>query len=166
MYLILWQACKRQECHSSSMAVVGNDKAGYTPGLWKKKCDQRDDRNQFPIAPLRCEKCARNSDAWSFIKKLIAVDGRYIPRCIPHRWTLGRNAVDKTHTSVSGFMIFWNSVCRVQLEQTGELPSEERRCFRNFYVSKVFILTSKGPPAKLFPKRHVYFYLLLEQADL
>lgn len=169
MYLILRQACKREECRSPSTAAVGNDKAGYTPGLRKKSAtDAR--RRQKSIshraASLR-KMHPQRSDARSFIKKLIAVDGRYIPRCIPRRWTLRRNAVDKTHTSVYiGFMMLWNRVWRAQLGQTEHLPLKERRCLRNFHASKVFILTWKGPPAKLLPKRHVYFYLLLEQADL
>lgn len=52
------------------MAVVDNDKVGYTPGL--------ENRNQFLIALLIAKNAPTSrSDAWSFIKKLIAMDGRY-----------------------------------------------------------------------------------------
>lgn len=87
------------EKNASSTAAASNDKAGYTPGSARKK-KSAIDRNQFPIAAASPRKVPR-SDVWSFIKKLIAVDGRYISRCIPRRWTLRRKPVDKMHTSVS-----------------------------------------------------------------
>jgi hypothetical protein len=44
---------------------VGNDKAGYTPGLVPgekiKKRDRRAGRNQFPIVPHLRKKCARDA---------------------------------------------------------------------------------------------------------
>lgn len=117
-------AGKREECRSSSTATVDNDKAGYTPGLRKKV---RPARRQKSIshrdASLRKMRPQR-SDARSFIKKLIAVDGRYIPRCIPHRWILRRNAVDKTHTSVS---LLWYSETMFGERNSNGLETFRRR---------------------------------------